>query len=247
MMRILSYILTPFFIFVFVGILLVFHPLLVIAWYTGGYKLHRRVLLAMNICIINALRMIGTRFIVKIDQELPTEEPLIIVSNHQSMYDIPLMMIHLYKQHPLFIAKTELAKGIPSISFSLRHMGSALINRGDAKQAILTIKNFAQNVFNKRYTACIFPEGTRAKDGNMKKFKPAGLLALLQEMPNTKVVPVVITGAWHLLKHKFWPVPCGIKVHMHVLAAIERDNYSNDEICKTIEECITKKVSSLPN
>ena len=66
---------------------------------------------------------------------MPESGPLIIVTNHQSMYDIPPLIWYLRKYHPKFVSKKELGKGIPSVSFNLRHGGSALIDRKDRRQA----------------------------------------------------------------------------------------------------------------
>ena len=68
--------------------------------------------------------------------------PLIIVSNHQSMNDIPPIIWYMRKYHPKFVSKIELGKGIPSVSYNLRHGGSALIDRKDSKQALVAIARF---------------------------------------------------------------------------------------------------------
>src|SRR3546814_4689000 len=52
-----------------------------------------------------------------------------------------------------------LAKGIPSISFNLRHGGAANIDRKDPKQSIAEILKLANNMKTKNWSAFIFPEG----------------------------------------------------------------------------------------
>ena len=68
----------------------------------------------------------------------------------------------------------------------------------------------------------IFPEGTRARVGELGRFKPAGTLALLEEAPETPVVPVAIDESWRLLQHNFLPVPWGVRVRVHIGAPIAR-------------------------
>ena len=64
-------------------------------------------------------------------------QPYIIVCNHQSLYDIPPLIWYLRQIHPKFISKKELGRGIPSVSFNLRHGGSLLIDRAKAKDALV--------------------------------------------------------------------------------------------------------------
>src|SRR3546814_14757295 len=80
-------------------------------------------------------------------------------SDLQSMYDIPPLIFFLRKHHGKFISKIELAKGIPSISFNLRHGGAANIDRKDPKQSIAEILKLANNMKTKNWSAFIFPEG----------------------------------------------------------------------------------------
>jgi 1-acyl-sn-glycerol-3-phosphate acyltransferase len=68
----------------------------------------------------------------------------------------------------------------------------------------------------------IFPEGTRARTGELGRFKPAGTVALLEEAPETPVVPVAIDESWRLLRHNYLPVPFGTRVRVHLGAPIAR-------------------------
>ncbi|NJK83130.1 MAG: hypothetical protein HC912_04220 [Saprospiraceae bacterium] len=85
-------------------------------------------------CLNHSLLLVGaTR---KVDWQagtLPTNRPMIIVSNHQSMFDIPAIGQLLQEHHPKYIAKKSLAKGIPSISYNIRKGGSISIDRQDKK------------------------------------------------------------------------------------------------------------------
>jgi 1-acyl-sn-glycerol-3-phosphate acyltransferase len=80
------------------------------------------------------MKILGTKISFEITTALPEDRPLIFVANHQSTYDIPPLIWHLRKYHPKFISKIELGKGIPSVSFNLRHGGSILIDRKKPKE-----------------------------------------------------------------------------------------------------------------
>jgi 1-acyl-sn-glycerol-3-phosphate acyltransferase len=68
----------------------------------------------------------------------------------------------------------------------------------------------------------IFPEGTRARIGELGVFRPGGTMALLEEAPDTPVVPVAIDQSWRLLTHNFFPVPWGIRVRVYIGDPIPR-------------------------
>ena len=189
---ILSVILTPLFFLVFGLILVLFHPIQVIARNVFGAKAHDKTVFALNFWLMKALHILGVSYSFHNFKKLPKDVPIIIISNHQSMWDIPTIIWKFRAHRPKFVAKKELAKGIPSISYNLRNGGSVSIDRKDPKGAILKIKAFAKLVKENCFAVCIFPEGTRSRDGKVKPFKVAGVKTLMDEIPEALVVPVAI-------------------------------------------------------
>lgn len=240
--KLLGFLLTPVFLFSFGATLILFHPLLVIAKTFFGYKAFRAILELMNRAILFDLRLVGTSYSFSLPYKLPADRPLIIVSNHQSMYDIPLLIVNFGGFYPTFIAKTELARGIPSISYSLRAMEAAIIDRSDHKQALRAIEELAERLNHSQHAVCIFPEGTRARDGKIKKFKHAGLVSLINAMPKALIVPIVINGSWELLRYNFNPVPFGTQVSLTMLEPIEIAGRSARELSRKVEETIRNKL-----
>ena len=239
--KVLGWIFTPIYFVLFVIILLAFHPIQVFA-NLFGYRAHKLAIDLMNYFVILNFSTIGAKFEVKFDADLPEHRSLIFVANHQSMYDIPFLIWYLRDRHPKFIAKIELGKGIPSISYALRHMGSVLIDRSDPESAVPRIEDFAQNAVDKGFSACIFPEGTRARDGKLKRFKTSGLRALLNKMPDSPIVPIAVTGSWELLRYRFKPVPFGVKVKIRILEALDRNELTNEELIVKVEETIRAQI-----
>ena len=177
-------------------------------------------------------------------EKLPQGKPLIIVSNHQSQYDIPPVVVGFRKHFPKFISKIELGKGIPSISYNLRKGQSALIDRKNRSQAIKEIIKLGRHIEANNYSACIFPEGTRAKDGKVKKFKVGGIETLLKTSPSAAVVPFAINGN-HLLQLNGFPMGIGEKLTYTVLDPIYRENRSAEEIANLCEEAIKKELGQV--
>ncbi len=242
MHRVVSWLLTAPYVPLFWGILCFFHPLQMIAL-PLGYRAHKFVLDLMNLCLIINFRTVGTRFRIQFDYTPPEGAEIIFVSNHQSMYDIPFIIWIMRRYHPKFISKKELGKWIPSISFALRNMGSVLIDRGDSSQAIAAIEEFGRSVAEKKWSAVIFPEGTRARDGKMKHFKSAGLSTLIKNMPNAEIVPIAIDGSWELVRYNLFPVPFGRTVHFTVLPPIKNNGKSGKEIAADCENAIRTALS----
>jgi 1-acyl-sn-glycerol-3-phosphate acyltransferase len=164
----------------------------------------------------------GTRLVV---ERAPGVEPgrsYIFVSNHQSMFDIPILGSLLFSNFPKYISKRSLGRWIPSVSYNLRRGGHVLIDRSDAPSAIAAIAELGTRVRRGGVSASIFPEGTRARQGELGQFKRAGLMALLEHAPETPVVPVTIDRSWRLLAHNFLPVPWGVRIRVRIDAPIAR-------------------------
>lgn len=237
MQKAIGWLLTPLQSLSFIVVLLTFHAAQMIAL-PFGYAAHKRVVDYLNLFVLLTLKFVGTRIEVSCEHELPKDAPLLVVSNHQSMYDIPLLGWTFRDHHPKYVAKIELAKGLPSISYNLRHGGSVLIDRSDARSSMRAIQKFGKAVEERRYAACIFPEGTRARDGVMKEFNAAGLLVLMRAAPSATIVPVAIDGSWELVRYSMWPVPFGVRVRCTILAPISQDEHSAKELVAIAEERI---------
>jgi 1-acyl-sn-glycerol-3-phosphate acyltransferase len=219
--RLLDWLVTPFFLLGFGGTLFAFDPLLRAASLFGARPLEF-VAGLLQVTLLGAFRLAGTRVIVERDPAITANAPYLVIANHQSMFDIPIFGAVFFRSYPKFIAKRDLAKRLPSISFYLRAGGHALIDRGDREGATRAIRALGTRARDRGITAVIYPEGTRARDGSLGAFKPAGALALLEEMPDVPVVAVAIDESWRLLRFNLMPIPYGTRVRVRVGAPIAR-------------------------
>jgi 1-acyl-sn-glycerol-3-phosphate acyltransferase len=113
----------------------------------------------------------------------------VFLSNHQSLYDIPLLLATL----PLparFMAKAELFR-IPVFGWSLRVGGFIPVERGAGKGARESFRAAAARVASGA-SVLLFPEETRSRDGRLLPFKRGGFL--LAQRACLPVVPVGIQG-----------------------------------------------------
>jgi 1-acyl-sn-glycerol-3-phosphate acyltransferase len=177
---------------------------------------------ALQVALTRSFAICGTRLHVERSPHVKPHTPYLIIANHQSMFDVPIYGTLFFTNFPKYVSKKSLAKWIPSISYNLRRGGNAVIDRGDPDQAIGAIQELAAQVRERGVSAAIFPEGTRARHGELGKFRPRGTLALLEAAPDTAVVPVCIDESWRLLRYNLRPVPFGTRVRVWIGDPIPR-------------------------
>ncbi len=243
----ISNIATVFYYSAYLLSLIVFHGLQWISFNLFGYKAHKKVVDYFSLSLMRCLWFLGTDVVFKNTFKIPKDKPLIIVSNHQSTQDIAPLMWYFRAHHPKYVAKKELEKGIPGLSYNLRHGGSVLIDRNNPKQAITALKKFAQYIEKNNYAAIIFPEGTRSKDGHLKPFKESGLKILTKYMPHALVVPVTINNSWKVYRKGKFPLQLFNSITLTVHKPIEANTLKFNELFSEIENSIKKGIISPKN
>lgn len=242
MKKTLSVILTPVYLVVFTSFLLIFHPIQVVINLIWGYPLRKRAVDMLSFSLLYGSWILGTRITFRGLEKVPVNRPVIIVANHQGTLDIPPVIVGFRKNHPKFISKIELGKGIPSVSYNLRHGGSVLIDRKNRSQSVKDIMLLGKHIEANNYAACIFPEGTRTKDGLVKTFQPAGIASLLRSAPSAVVVPFAIDGNFELMKNGYFPMTFGCRLKFTALDPIEPKDWDANELALHIENLIKKEL-----
>ena len=182
------------------------------------------------------VRAAGLRVKVSGSENIDSSRSYIIVSNHQSQMDIPVLVAAL----PLkltFIAKKELFK-IPLFSQAMRAFGILEIDRSNRNRAIETLRLAAQVIQNEKISVLAFPEGTRSRDGKIQRFKKGAFaLATEHQIP---LLPVTINGTFPVLpKGKLFVHPGEVQVIIH--PAVETEPYGakgRDELIENVHQTI---------
>lgn len=242
MRKILSYILTPVYWITFGLLLVIFHPIQMITNAIWGYPVRKKAVDILNYGLLYSLWILGTRITFKGLEKIPQGRPVIIVANHQSTLDIPAVIITFMKNHPKFISKIELGKGIPSISYNLRHGGSVLIDRKNRSQSVKDILMLGKHIEQNNYAACIFPEGTRSITGQLGVFQPAGIASLYKTAPSALIVPFVIDGNNRIMPKGYFPLTLGCHLKLTVLDPIDPKGQDMTELTQRIEDRIRKEL-----
>lgn len=113
--------------------------------------------------------------------------PVIIVSNHQSYVDIPVIFLALNRKIG-FLAKYDL-KRIPFLNYWMIKLGCHFVKRSDKRGGLAAQEEMLEA---KDIRIVVFPEGSRSKDGTLKGFKSGGFR--LAAGVKATLVPIVIRG-----------------------------------------------------
>ena len=124
---------------------------------------------------------------------VPPDGSFVFVSNHQSIYDIPILFANMPFQLRI-IAKASLG-AFPVLGWHLRFTGHLLVDRSRA--GVTTLRQVAQLVRH-GHSLIVFPEGTRSIDGQVGRFK--GGLFLVAVESGLPVVPVAVVGSRHVMR-----------------------------------------------
>jgi len=121
-------------------------------------------------------------------EHVPAEGALLLVANHSSVLDPPLVGGACPRQLT-FLAKAELFR-IPGLGALIRRVGAKPLRREGADPAALRT---AQRVLAEGNAVLVFPEGTRGPEGVLREAKPGA--ALLAMHSGATVVPVYVRGS----------------------------------------------------
>lgn len=140
--------------------------------------------------------------------------PYVVVSNHQSLADIPFISTLPWEMK--WFAKAELFN-IPVLGWLMRLGGDIPVDRHDRRRAAQALIHAAQFLRN-RCSVIIFPEGTRSLDGRVGSFNDgAFLLAVREGLP---ILPIAIDGSGDCLPKNTWLFGQPRTVQLAVLPAV---------------------------
>lgn len=244
MQKILSIPLSIIYYLLFFIAILVFHPIQWICFNLFGYNAHKKSVDILNFFLVINTYVLGTRYKIENLDSLPEGVPLIIAANHQSMYDIPAIIWFMRKVHPKFISKIELAKGIPSISYNLNHGGSVVIDRKDPKQALSAISQLGKYIETNKRAAVIFPEGTRSRTGEPRRFAENGLKILCKYAPSAYMVPLTINNSWKMTKWGSFPLGLGNKLIFTIHTPLPIKDIPFQEVFERTENTVVNSITN---
>jgi 1-acyl-sn-glycerol-3-phosphate acyltransferase len=172
----------------------------------------------------------------------------IYMSNHQSNFDIPVLLGYLKVQFR-WLAKMELFK-IPIFGHAMRKAGYISIDRNNRESAFESLKTAARKI-KSGVSVLIFPEGTRSRDGKIRSFKKGGFVMAVDS--GVPIVPIVLTGTSSIMTKGRFRINPG-KVSMTIHQPIQTSVYTRETkealmervqrvICDDLENIETGKIA----
>ncbi len=203
-----------FFICFMLGCMMAYFVFVVLKLFLPAATYHRWVQIVVRFWARTTVLTTGSTVTVEGQENLPEHRNICFISNHQGMFDIPLVL-GFTGISTGFIAKQELFK-IPILSHWMREIPCVFIDRGSARKAMESFHRSAE-VIKAGHPMVIFPEGTRSRSDNMGEFHLGSLK--LPAMANATIVPMAIKGSFRIIEldkkmHK-------TKLKLRILPAIE--------------------------
>lgn len=132
------------------------------------------------------------------ESKVQLPEQYMIISNHQSLLDIPCFMRFLPERDIRFVAKDSLSRHVPLVSEMLRSQEHCMIPRkAKPMYAMKLMEDFGKRTKERNQIPILFPEGTRTRDGNVGKFYSAGFRKL-SESAKLPVAVCALDGGYQL-------------------------------------------------
>lgn len=179
----------------------------------------------------------GIRVKVKGLSNIDPNRSYIYMPNHQSYFDIPVLLGCLEVQFR-WLAKVELFS-IPIFGRAMQVAGYISIDRSDRKSAFRSLSKAAQTI-RSGVSVVIFPEGTRTKDGTIGPFKKGGFVLAIDSI--APIVPVVIHGTREIMSRDRLTITPR-DVVLEIRPPIETAGYTRktkDELMEKVRQSICK-------
>jgi 1-acyl-sn-glycerol-3-phosphate acyltransferase len=191
----------------------------------GENKAHK----VANLWAKMLLKLTSIRVDVIGRENVMRDRPQIFMANHQSDFDILIVLAHIPGQFR-WIVKRELFK-IPIFGKAMKSAGYIEIDRQNHAQAMKSMEEAAQKIREGK-SVVTFPEGTRSKDGTIRPFKQ-GLfhLAIRAGVP---IIPISIIGASEIMPKRTLMVKPG-RITMVIDKPVEVTGYSIETRAELIE------------
>ena len=189
--------------------------------------------LAFSISKLWAYTMLAVSFVrteIKNTDKILKGTSYIIISNHQSHYDIITLVTTLGIQYR-WIIKKEILK-LPIFGYALYASRNIFIDRSNTTSAIESI-NKGIDRLPKGVSVMVFAEGTRSPDGQIHEFKKGGFVtAVRRKIP---ILPVTVNGSRRVMRKGSFTLKPG-KIQIVIGDPIDTSGYTTD----TVQELIDK-------
>jgi 1-acyl-sn-glycerol-3-phosphate acyltransferase len=168
-------------------------------------------------------------------ENLDASQVYVVVSNHQSLADIPLIA-HL-KLDTKWLAKAELFR-VPLLGWMLRMSGDVPVERSDRRKSATALLQCARYL-RQRCSVVFFPEGTRSPDRQVLPFNEGPFrLAIREHIP---ILPLVVDGSGAALPRNSWMFGGTQDLYLRVLEAVPVDGWNIQQVA-ALRDAVRQKI-----
>ena len=189
--------------------------------------------LAFSISKLWAYTMLAVSFVrteIKNKAKILKGRSYIIISNHQSLFDIIALVTTLGIQYRWFIKKEVLK--IPIFGYALYASRNIFIDRSNTASAIESI-NKGIDRLPKGVSVMVFAEGSRSPDGQIHEFKKGGFVTAVRR--KISILPVTVNGSRRVLPKGSLVVKPG-KIQVVIGDPIDTSGYTADAVQELIDK-----------
>ncbi len=178
----------------------------------------------------------GTTVTVAGESNIASETSYIVVSNHQSHMDIPVLLGYMPLRMTI-LAKKELFR-IPVFAQGMHAVGILKIDRSNHNRALETLKKAEAVIKRYRISVLAFPEGTRSRDGSLQPFKKGAFVMAINS--GIDILPVTISGTFPILpKGKFIVRSGTVTLTIHPPVSVQSYRFEDrDQLIATVHDII---------
>ena len=154
-------------------------------------------------------------------ENIDRKKSYIIVCNHQSMLDIPVIF-RIFRPFK-WVAKSSLFK-IPIIGWNMWLNRSVKIERSSTKSQRKMLNRCAEYI-RMGSSVMIFPEGTRSRNGELRTFKEGAFLIALQEKAD--IIPMTLDGTYKTFPEKSIIPRTKLKISLNILPPVPYETFKD--------------------
>jgi len=166
--------------------------------------------------------------------------PYVVICNHQSMADIPLISNLPWEMK--WMAKRELFK-IPILGWMMQFAGDISVDRKNPRSGAQALIK-AQHILEKKCSVMIFPEGTRTLDGRVRQFTDGAFhLAIRAKVP---ILPLALDGSGDCIPKHSWKFGKPSEIFLKVLPPIETSSMTTQDVAtlrETVRTMVMKQIA----
>lgn len=164
--------------------------------------------------------------------QLEPHRRYVLMSNHSSSYDIPLIYM-IFKQASIrMMAKKELFN-VPIWGKAMQQSEFISVDRANARQAVKDLK-YAREKLESGIVIWIAPEGTRSKTGKLLTFKKGGFL--LAKKTDATIIPITLSGAYQIVSSKSLHINLNQTVTIRIGKPIDTTQYDSKDLTSLMKD-----------